>query len=105
MTQQPIPRAKWFLGHISRKEVNHDSSKEKVMNKLEDTRSGTTADKTEKSSESEKCQTRMSSGWGYRGDRGNTINNTRDSVASTNRDYKDYIEAFGDVLDLNYDKV
>ena len=55
------------------------------MAKSEDATSGTTAAHTKTISESEKCQTRTLSGQGGRGDRGNAINNTRDSVENTNK--------------------
>ena len=55
--------------------------------------------------ESEKVHTITSYGRVGRGKRGKVRNNTRDSVASINIDYKVEIEAFGAVLVLKYDKV
>ena len=60
---------------------------------------------TETSAESDKGQTRTSSGQGGRVNIRNARNNTRDSSASTSRYYKRGIETFGAVLALKYDKL
>ena len=75
------------------------------MTKSEDATSGTTADHTKTSAESEKVQTQTSSGRGGRRDRGNTGNNTRDSAASTNKITGVKLRCFGAVLALKYEKV
>ena len=61
--------------------------------------------KTETSAESDKVQTRTSAGQGGRGCRGIVRKNTRDSLASTRKDYKEEIGAFVAVLTLKYEKV
>ena len=75
------------------------------MTKSEDATSGTTVVQTKNITESEKDQTRNSSVQGGRGYRGNTKNNTRYSVARTNKYYNSEIEAFGDVFTLKYGKL
>ena len=55
--------------------------------------------------EYDKGQTRTSSSRGGCGYIRKARNNTRYSAASTNKDYKGGIEAFGDVLALKYEKV
>ena len=75
------------------------------MSKSEDTNSETTVYQTETSAESDKVYTRTSSVQVGRGDRGNSRNNTRCSSSRTIKYYKGWIEAFGDVLALKYEKV
>ena len=60
---------------------------------------------TKTCTESDKVQTINSSVQGGHGDSNNARNNTRNSAASTNKDYKVEIEAFGAVLALSYQKV
>ena len=62
-------------------------------------------DHTKTGTESDKGQTSKSPGRRGRGDRGKSRNNTRNSAASTNKDYKGGIEEFGDVIMLKYEKV
>ena len=57
----------------------------------------------ETSTEYDKVQTSTSSGQGCCGDRVNAKNNTRNFMASTNKDYKGEIEAFGAVLAPKYE--
>ena len=77
----------------------------KITTESEDATNGTTAAHTKTSSESEKGQIRTLSGRGGHGYRGNATNNTRDSLESTNKDYRSKIEAFGAVLALKYEIV
>ena len=91
--------------HRAWKEVNHTQIEVTIINESEDATSGKTIAQTKTSTESDKGHMRTFSGRGGRGDRGNAINNTRDSSASTNKYYKVEIEAFGAVLALNYQKV
>ena len=75
------------------------------MDESEDAMSGTTVAQTKTSSGSDKVQKRTSSGREGRGYRVNARNNTRYSSASTNKNYKGVIEAFGDLITMKYEKL
>ena len=75
------------------------------MTKSEDAMSGKTVTQTKTITEYDKGQASISSGQVGRGERVNTRNNTRNYAASTNKDYKGEIEAFGSMLALKYEKV
>ena len=75
------------------------------MAKSEDTTSGTTVAQTKTSAESDQGDTTTSSLRGGREDRGNSMNNTRYSLTSTIKYYKEGVEPFGDVLAVNYQKM
>ena len=75
------------------------------MNEPEDTTSGKTVSHTKTSTESDMGQKSASSVQEGCGERGNMSNNTRNSLASTNKYYKVDIEAFEAVLALKNEKV
>ena len=75
------------------------------MTKSEDATSGTTVANTKTSTEYKKGQTRISSGWGGRGGRGNASKDNKEFASSTTKYYKGETESFGAVLALKCEKI